>query len=90
MNKSEFKSVYFSHHFTSDVDECEVNNGGCDHKCTNTDGSFLCKCNKGYRLDADKRKCTGMLSCILYFVCSNYYSKILYTLTLDSRLDSQV
>ena len=33
-----------------DVDECLLNNGGCDpnSNCTNTIGSRLCHCNDGY------------------------------------------
>ena len=32
------------------MNECSINNGGCssDATCTNTDGSFICKCNNGY------------------------------------------
>ena len=31
-----------------DVNECAVNNGGCDQVCTNTQGSYQCGCNPGY------------------------------------------
>lgn len=43
-------------HF-ADINECSVNNGGCNHRCVNTVGSFHCECNSGYRLD-------GPLLCI--------------------------
>ena len=33
-----------------DIDECISDNGGCDHNCTNTDGSYYCSCNDGYSL----------------------------------------
>ena len=33
-----------------DVDECATNNGGCEHICTNTDGSFHWPCRPGYSL----------------------------------------
>ncbi|RXG69258.1 Collagen and calcium-binding EGF domain-containing protein 1 [Armadillidium vulgare] len=35
-----------------DIDECEKGNGGCDHICENTLGSFRCKCKK-----MDNRTC---------------------------------
>ena len=31
-----------------DVNECETLNGGCDHQCNNTVGSFHCKYRKGF------------------------------------------
>ena len=33
-----------------DIDECSENNGGCDTHatCTNTPGSYECKCKPGY------------------------------------------
>lgn len=36
-----------------DIDECEVNNGGCHSNatCENTIGSFSCACKKGYSGD---------------------------------------
>ncbi len=44
----------------TDIDECELNNGGCWHNCMNTDGSFMCSCNDGYILDdIDKMSCLG-------------------------------
>ena len=49
-------SLIFSH---TDDDECATNNGGCDHYCTNTIGSFVCSCYPGYTLDGDGRTCLG-------------------------------
>jgi len=44
-----------------DVNECSTNNGGCDSqaKCTNTIGSFTCKCNSGY--SGDGFSCYGII-----------------------------
>ena len=42
-----------------DVNECLDNNGGCDHNCTNTIGSFVCSCQPGYDLDSDRLTCIG-------------------------------
>ena len=36
--------------FATDIDECLVDNGGCDHDCLNRDGSFECFCGDGYSL----------------------------------------
>ena len=42
----------------SDIDECNTDNGGCEHSCTNTAGSRTCSCNTGYSLDSDQH-CSG-------------------------------
>lgn len=43
----------------TDIDECRLNNGGCDHVCRNTVGSFECSCKKGYKLLTNERTCQG-------------------------------
>ncbi len=40
-----------------DVDECLAANGGCDHTCQNSAGSFQCFCRRGFRLDDDRQSC---------------------------------
>lgn len=42
-----------------DQNECDTTNGGCSQNCMNTEGSFYCTCNAGYKLNADKRQCDG-------------------------------
>ena len=42
-----------------DVDECEINNGGCNQTCSNTYGTFECSCDNGYSLAADGLDCNG-------------------------------
>ena len=44
----------------TDFDECSIDNGGCDHNCDNTIGSYECSCNNGYELASDGKKCQGM------------------------------
>lgn len=46
--------------FISDIDECEVNHGGCslNANCTNVKGSRLCWCKAGY--SGDGIDCTGI------------------------------
>ena len=43
----------------SDIDECEEGTDGCDHNCTNTNGSYYCTCMDGYKLESDNHTCTG-------------------------------
>ncbi|CEM18121.1 unnamed protein product [Vitrella brassicaformis CCMP3155] len=44
-----------------DIDECETNNGGCEHTCNNTVGSFECSCDEGYQLFNDSKCSTPEL-----------------------------
>ena len=43
----------------ADVNECDTNNGGCEHNCHNYIGSYNCSCRDGYDLDPDYHGCTG-------------------------------
>ena len=44
-----------------EIDECKQSpNGGCNHTCTNTDGSYYCSCHDGYVLGNDTSSCIGM------------------------------
>lgn len=43
----------------SDINECEMGNGGCAHGCRNNDGSFECYCDEGYSLDRNGITCRG-------------------------------
>lgn len=51
--------VYILYNIHVDVNECLEDNGGCDTRCINTDGSFGCSCNPGYELDTDGFTCIG-------------------------------
>uniref|UniRef100_A0A8C3QS40 Multiple EGF-like-domains 6 n=1 Tax=Cyanoderma ruficeps TaxID=181631 RepID=A0A8C3QS40_9PASS len=51
--------------FFADVDECQVHNGGCQHRCVNTLGSYYCECRPGFRLHTDGRTCLALNSCAL-------------------------
>ena len=50
--------LYFSCLFV-DIDECSSDNGGCQHNCQNTAGSYRCSCKDGFRLSSDKHTCEG-------------------------------
>ena len=41
------------------VNECLINNGGCEQICTSVDGSHQCSCTPGYMLEADNLNCEG-------------------------------
>lgn len=43
----------------TDEDECAVSNGGCSHKCLNTEGSYECVCPKGFKVQYNQRVCVG-------------------------------
>ncbi|KAI8508916.1 hypothetical protein Bbelb_127640 [Branchiostoma belcheri] len=45
---------------SEDVNECLTNNGQCDHRCTNTRGSFTCSCDTNFLLGPDMRTCIVM------------------------------
>ncbi|MED6269212.1 Bone morphogenetic protein 1, partial [Characodon lateralis] len=52
MSKRGFKA-----HFFSDIDECSKGNGGCQHKCVNTFGSYRCQCRSGFMLHDNQHDC---------------------------------
>ena len=45
---------------SSDDDECDSDNGGCQHTCTNTEGSYVCSCDSDkFELADDGHTCNG-------------------------------
>ncbi|XP_034126839.1 dorsal-ventral patterning protein tolloid isoform X3 [Drosophila guanche] len=52
IQRSGFAAVFFT-----DIDECAVNNGGCQHECRNTIGSYMCLCHNGYSLHENGHDC---------------------------------
>ncbi|XP_061421245.1 bone morphogenetic protein 1-like [Lethenteron reissneri] len=47
----------FKVHFFSDKDECSQDNGGCQHDCINTLGSYSCQCRNGFMLHENGHDC---------------------------------
>ena len=53
--------LYICASTVSDINECsDDDSNGCNHVCTNTDGSYTCYCNTGYELGIDQKTCVGM------------------------------
>ena len=42
-----------------DINECEMDSGGCDDICINTEGSYYCQCSPGLHLASDQHSCVG-------------------------------
>ncbi|NWJ10441.1 BMP1 protein, partial [Crypturellus undulatus] len=40
-----------------DKDECSKNNGGCQHECLNSLGSYTCQCRSGFVLHDNRHDC---------------------------------
>lgn len=40
-----------------DMDECATDNGGCQHECRNTIGSYSCWCHNGFTLHENGHDC---------------------------------
>ena len=55
------------HSMSLDTIECDNDNGGCEHYCTNTEGSFYCTCQEGYRLADNGTHCKGKLVGIFHY-----------------------
>ena len=50
-----------------DINECTTNDLGtvnqCSQLCINTEGSYMCQCQSGYRVSEDQRSCDGKKPC---------------------------
>ena len=53
---------------TLEINECHINNGGCEHICTNTLGSFQFSCRNGYRLSSNGQTC-NYKNCHYIIIC---------------------
>ena len=50
-----YYSIAFFH--ILDINECDTDNGGCNHTCIDSIGSYNCSCDIGYILAADNHGC---------------------------------
>ena len=64
----------------TDVNECAFDNGGCQHDCINSGGSYRCECQQGYILQSDGMSCEGKsLGCLklmIITVCKSMCYKL--------------
>ena len=49
--------MIIKHSVILDKDECATNNGGCQHICRNTIGSYYCSCQQGFVLHENNHDC---------------------------------
>ncbi|KAJ1527940.1 hypothetical protein ONE63_007873 [Megalurothrips usitatus] len=65
----------FSAMYLKEFDECTKSDHGCEHKCVNTLGGYECKCDIGYELHSDNKKCEGLCTKLALFL---FFSALLY------------
>lgn len=74
------------------MNECESDNGGCDHICTNVLGSYSCSCFEGYIIEDDNRTCAGMQPTVMHMprntfmyvvrLCVNFFGHVRYAASI--------
>ncbi|XP_058282179.1 bone morphogenetic protein 1-like [Hylobates moloch] len=47
----------------NNINECTIDNGGCQDRCCNTVGSYYCKCQPGQKLEEDGKECEDVDEC---------------------------
>lgn len=57
VSDSSVQKAGFSATFIKELDECELQDHGCEHECINTLGGYQCSCFIGYELHSDKKTC---------------------------------
>jgi len=53
------------------INECNINNGGCEQNCRDTDGSYQCSCGTGFRLSTDRHQCEDINECLTPRACGS-------------------
>lgn len=69
-----------------DINECSDSNGGCDHNCTNLDGSHECSCRDGFILSGDNRMCEDIDECSVDMPCGQTCVNLPGSFRCDCRM----
>lgn len=56
---SSYRKLILFKYSIADINECTIDNDGCQNQCCNTIGSYYCKCQAGQKLEGDGRGCEG-------------------------------
>lgn len=76
--------IIFTYHFATpgaDINECEVEDHGCEHMCINDPGSFHCVCKRGFFLNENGKTCDrkSIKGVLTYLVYTNLMQKLYLT-----------
>ena len=52
-----------------DINECSINNGGCEYECHNMPGGAECSCPRNHKLHENGKDCIGSKS-LFTLVCT--------------------
>ncbi|XP_038062004.1 mannan-binding lectin serine protease 1-like [Patiria miniata] len=64
-NEEPFRG-FLAHYRAEDIDECAVENGGCQQLCHNFVSGYYCSCRMYYELQPDNHRCTVSCRDLLY------------------------
>uniref|UniRef100_A0A8C8RBZ5 Growth arrest specific 6 n=1 Tax=Pelusios castaneus TaxID=367368 RepID=A0A8C8RBZ5_9SAUR len=71
-----------------DINECNVQNGGCNQVCLNSLGSYRCTCYSGYTLRKDNKICEDINECTVSAgICGEAHCKNLIS-SYECRCDA--
>ena len=56
---SNIHKCIFNNIFFADFGQCDADNGGCEHICSDFNGTSQCSCNTGFKLNNDMKSCIG-------------------------------
>ena len=76
--------------FQLDINECSTRNGGCEHVCINSIGSFHCECRPGHVLDYNHRTCSGTIRQTIVYETVNAYIVALMIVGISLSLSNKV